>query len=213
MSVSISNSIIRKVILYGGSFDPIHKGHLQVAQHAAKAIKADHIYFIPAKISPLKVNAPIASDDQRVEMLELAIHGYSNCSVSLCDMQRDSLSYSLDTIKYFKLKFANQVIIHWLAGADVLDQLDKWYRVDELLNICNFSIMYRAGFPKPDLSKYIESFSEDLIKKLEANVIETPLIDISSTEIRKRIQQNTSIKGMVPDNVLHYIESNSIYRL
>lgn len=199
----------RKIILFGGSFDPIHQGHVRVAQHAMKELNAEKIIFVPARRSPHKDTLPTAGH-HRVAMIQEAITGIEGFSVSDCELSRPEPSYTLETIHFFNDAFPDAVI-HWLIGADQLAELDRWYRIDELLAACTVSVMYRAGFPPPDFGRFTESFSSEVVEKLKNAVIRTPLIDISSTDIRK-----TLAKGKIPCDVLcpavlDYIRDHHLY--
>ncbi|MHC5083421.1 MAG: nicotinate (nicotinamide) nucleotide adenylyltransferase, partial [Planctomycetota bacterium] len=140
---------VQKVILFGGTFDPIHNGHLHVALHTLNAMNADELIFIPAGRSPHKQIAP-TSGAHRMKMIEIAIENQPKLSVCDCELNRPAPSYTLDTINFFKKQFGEGVDLHWLIGADQLDDFDKWYRIDDLLDSCKMTVMYRAGYPKPD---------------------------------------------------------------
>ena len=138
--------------MFGGTFDPIHLGHTTVAAEAAEYIGAEKIVFIPAKRSPLKSHFPIASDNDRLKMMALAIGGISNFQLSDCELNRLSPSYTLETIRGFQADCGGDTLIYWLTGADSVKELPRWYGISELIDTCILSVMYRAGCKRPDFA-------------------------------------------------------------
>jgi len=201
----------RKIVLFGGTFDPIHLGHVEVAAFAYEAIGAEKVIFVPAKRSPLKNFSPVAGDEQRMEMINLAIAGYENFEVRDFELNGPEPSYTIDTIRHFKEKLGD-MDVYWLAGADNLDELSQWYKIDELLDECNLSLMFRAGCESPSFEKFADLWGQEQIDKLSQNIIETPLIDISSTEVRKRLAGGEDVSGMLCASVIDYIERKKLYR-
>jgi nicotinate-nucleotide adenylyltransferase len=201
----------KRITLFGGTFDPVHMGHTAVAAAAGENIGADKVIFVPAKRSPLKAFFPEASDEDRLAMIKLAIEGKSRFNLSDYELKKTGPSYTLETVRYFRKQLGNSVSIYWLIGADTLDDLPHWYGISELIDECNLAVMHRAGFTPPDFSKFISLWGEERIKKMQRNVVETPLIDISSTEVRKRLSAGREVGGMVSPEVLHYIRDNGLY--
>ena len=199
-----------KIILFGGSFDPIHNGHLRVAQAVLEKVGADRLILVPASRSPHKEDMPI-SGHHRLEMIRRAIVGRERFSVSDCELNRPDPSYTLDTIHFFQDKCTRGAEFYWLIGADQLEDFNKWYKVSELLDICRVSVMYRAGYPKPDFDRFQTLFTSDQIAELERNVVETPLIDISSTEIRRKLANGVMPDDDLPEPVAVYIQENKLY--
>ena len=135
----------RRIALFGGSFDPVHLGHTRVARAAAEQIEAETVVFIPAKCSPLKRFLPHASDADRLRMIELAIQEDAVFSVSDCELQRAAPSYTLETVKQFQADYGPETSIHWLLGADSVNDLTYWHAIDELIDICSLTVMIRGG--------------------------------------------------------------------
>jgi nicotinate-nucleotide adenylyltransferase len=202
----------RKIALFGGTFDPIHLGHTTVASHALERIGAEKIVFVPAKRSPLKGFLPRASDNHRLKMISLAIAGEKNFQVSDYELKKPTPSYTLATIRKFQADYGVETSIHWLIGADSVDDLPYWYKITELIDACNLTTMYRAGCGPPDFAKFDEIWGGKRIKKLQRNIICTPLVDISSTEIRNRIAKNGDFAKMLHPAVADYIRKNSLYQ-
>jgi len=202
----------RKIALFGGTFDPIHLGHTTVAADAAKHIGAEKIIFIPAKRSPLKGFLPKANDGDRLEMIALAIAEDKNFQVSDCELKKPAPSYTLETIRQFQAKHGSGTSIYWLIGADSIDDLLHWYGITELIDGCNLTTMYRAGCKPPDFSKFAAVWGRQRVGKLQRNVIQTPLIDISSTEIRDRLAAGRDVSGMLHPPVADYIYKHGLYQ-
>lgn len=199
-----------KIILFGGSFDPIHTGHLRVAHHAMQELKAQELIFVPARRSPHKTDIPV-SGHHRFAMIREAIKDRLNFSVSDCELSRPEPSYTLDTVRFFRDLLGPDVVLHWLTGADQLTDLGKWYRIDELLAECRVSVMVRAGYPLPDISCYEGVFSSDHIEQLKKDIVHTPLIDLSSTDIRHQLTSGNVQPGALPSSVLDYIIQHRLY--
>lgn len=202
----------RKIILFGGSFDPIHTGHLRVAHHAIGALGADELIFIPARRSPHKTDMP-APGQHRFAMIARAIKELDRFSVSNCELLRPDPSYTLDTVHFFQDQFGPDCVLHWLIGADQLSDFEKWYRVDELLNECRISVMVRAGYPPPNFSRFSDTFSTDTIEQLQNDSIQTPLIDLSSTNIRQQLSSGSIPPDSLSPAVLQYIQQHHLYGL
>lgn len=200
-----------KVILFGGTFDPIHHGHLRVAQSAGEQLGADEIVLIPARLSPHKKTCPVADAEARVEMISLAIAERKNFRVSNCELNRARPSYTLDTIRHFRTEYGQGIRICWLVGADAVKDLAGWYGIGELIDECSLCVMFRAGFERPDFSGLGGVIGPGRVAKLERNVVRTPLIDINSTEIRRKLACGADVSDMLEPKVLAYIKKNGLY--
>lgn len=201
----------RKIALFGGTFDPVHLGHTAVADDAAEQIDAEKIIFIPAKHSPLKRFFPEASDNDRLNMITLAIAGNKNFQLSDYELKKPGPSYTLETVRHFQTNYGSDTSIYWLAGADSVDDLPRWYRIVELFDACNLTIMYRAGCRPPDFARFTAIWGTQRIEKLQRNVIQTPLINISSTEIRNRLAAGQVVTDMLHPEVADYIRKHNLY--
>lgn len=201
----------RRIALFGGSFDPVHLGHTGVARAAAKYIEAETVVFIPAKCSPLKGCLPRAGDDDRLKMIELAIRDDDVFAVSDCELHRPAPSYTLDTVRQFQAEYGPETCIHWLLGADSVDDLVHWHGIDELLDACSVSVMVRGRYEAPAFDRYVSLWGPDRVEKLAKNVVPTPEIDISSTEIRRRLCAGGDVSGMLAPEVAAYIRRRGLY--
>ncbi len=197
----------KKTILFGGSFDPIHTGHLRVAHHAMGELVADEVIFIPARRSPHKTDSPTLGC-HRFAMIAKAIDDFDGFSVSDCELLRSEPSYTLDTVRFFREQLGSDVVLHWLIGADQLADLEKWYRVGDLLNECRISAMVRAGYPPPDFGRFAEVFSPEIISQLKDDIVQTPQIDLSSTEIREQVQDR-QLGDWMPSMINNVLDGSS----
>lgn len=202
----------RKIALLGGTFDPIHLGHTAVAAHAAKQIEAEKIIFIPTKRSPLKGSFPKASESDRLKMITLATTEDERFEVSDVELKKAGPSYTLETVRDFQQRLGGEATIYWLMGADGIDELPFWYKITELLNECELSVMYRGGCKSPDFGKFETLWGRERIEKLQRNIIQTPMIDISSTRIRSRLAAGLDVTGMLAPSVAEYIHKHKLYR-
>lgn len=203
--------VTRRIALFGGTFDPIHLGHTTVAEAAARQIGAEEIVFIPAKISPLKGFLPHASDGDRLRMIESAIAAYPLFGVSDCELQRPAPSYTLDTVRQFQRQYGPATSLHWLLGADGVGDLVHWHQIRELIDACNLTTMRRAGYPAPDFDRFEPLWGSERVAKLKRNMIETPLVDVSSTEVRRRLAAGEEVSRMLDPDVLAYIRAHHLY--
>jgi nicotinate-nucleotide adenylyltransferase len=203
---------IRRIVLFGGTFDPVHLGHTAVAQAAARQLDAEQVIFVPAKVSPLKGFFPFAPDADRLRMLERALAGQARCAVSDCELRRAAPSYTLDTVRCFQQQYGPQASLHWLLGADGIGDLVHWYKIQELIDACHVTALRRPGYPAPDFRRFEPQWGPQRVAKLQQDVIETPLVDISSTEVRRRLAAGEDVSGMLHPDVLSYIRARQLYR-
>jgi nicotinate-nucleotide adenylyltransferase len=202
----------RKIALFGGTFDPIHKGHTIVAEYASEYVGAKSVVFIPAHRSPHKQTPPQASVADRIEMISLAIKEKKAFHLSRCELSRPEPSYTLETVNELKAHYGREVQMYWLLGADSINDLPNWYRINELIDKCNLCVMLRAGFDRPDFNNLQDIFGPKRVEKLQQNIIPTPLIDINSTQIRNRIAAGQDVCDMLHPAVLQYIYQKNLYR-
>ncbi len=201
-----------KIALFGGTFDPIHLGHTMVAADACKRLGAEKVIFIPAKRSPLKGFLPKAGDADRFTMITLAIAEQERFEVSDYELNKPAPSYTLETVGHFQQKYGRETSIHWLIGADSINDLVYWHKIAELIDACHLTTMYRAGCEPPDFARFEGLWGSLRVKKLQRDIVQTPLIDISSTEIRKRVAAGQDTADILHPAVAGYIRKNELYR-
>lgn len=192
-------------LYFGGSFNPIHFGHLRCAEVVARKANFDQVIFIPSGTSPHKVGqSDTAGATDRLTMCRLAVEGHPLFGASDIEARRGGVSYTIDTVR--QLKADGEHAVSWLIGADMLQILPKWRAAEQLIVEANLVVMARPGF-EMDWSSLPAAF-----QFLREHVVEAPLIDISATEIRRRCRARESIDGLTPQPVVRYIEKMSLYR-
>ena len=185
---------MKKLGIYGGSFDPIHHGHLILAREAREALNLEKIIFVPAALSPFKGRAAFASDDMRLKMLHAAIEGEEGFAIDDCELRRPPPSWTIDTVLEIRKREAYSEI-YLLIGEDIVATLDRWRRFDELNKLVSFVVLDRTGSQG-------ESNYQVVRRK----------IDISATDIRNRVAQGQSIRYLVPPAVEDLIQREKLYR-
>jgi nicotinate-nucleotide adenylyltransferase len=191
---------MRAVGIFGGSFDPIHFGHLITTAFVFEFRNLEKVIFIPNNISPLKTERTPATAEHRMNMLKLAIDQYPFFEYSDLEIQKGEISYTYATLVELKKKYENLELI---IGFDNLVVFDKWNYPDKIIEIAKLVVMKR----KTDLVPFQQNrFFE------HATVIDTPTVDISSSEIRNKVRDGKSIETLVPDKVKEYIYQNKLYK-
>ena len=185
---------MKKIAIYGGTFDPVHHAHLILARQAIETLGLEKVILVPAAISPLKKAAPVASGEVRLAMLEAAIKGEPEFEVNECELLRPPPSYTIDTIEDIR-RCEYDASMYCLIGEDNVEQLPMWHRFAELEKMVHFVVLDRSG--KQPSHRY------QLIHRR---------IDISATEIRRRVAQDESIRYLVPDAVEKIIQREKLYR-
>lgn len=183
--------------LFGGSFDPIHHAHLLVAQAAVETLDLSALRFVPAREQPFKRGHHGASASHRAAMLELAIAGEPRFSIERAELERAGPSYTVDTLEALRRREPGE---RWalLIGADAVPDLPKWHRADELPALAQIVAFARPGAPPP-------------ASPLVHRVLEVPVVDISATQIRRRVRAGRSTRYWVPDAVAGYIVKHRLY--
>ena len=199
-------------ILFGGTFDPIHHGHLITAQAALEMLRAQRLVFIPANVSPHKSGAAMgASGADRVAMLRLAIEGVTEFSVDDLEVRRPGPSYTIDTIRALQARQPGEPLT-LLLGADQLRQFHHWHQVRELLTLVEIAILGRPGSDvEGPLATIRETLGPATEERCRKAILTTPLIDLSATEIRFRVNEGLPIRYRVPEAVEQYIRSHDLY--
>ena len=201
-----------QVGLFGGSFDPIHHGHLIVARAVAEQLGLDAVLFLPSARPPHKDASSLQDARHRGRMVELAIAGEPGFRFSDIDLTRQGPSYTIETVDYFQRTLPQAQRLVWIVGADSLPELPLWHRSGELLDRCTIATAVRPGWEDVDWADLGRAFTAAQIARLRENVCPTPRIDISSTDIRLRVCGGKSIRYLVPEAVRSYIEEHGLYR-
>ncbi len=200
----------KRIGVFGGSFDPVHIGHLILADFAREAAALDRILFIPASKSPLKPIGTVATNRQRLEMLSLAIGGNRHFEVDDVELLRDGVSYTVDTLEALQQKFPNDELF-LIMGSDSLEQFSQWKQPQRICELATPLVGARHG-SKIDLSVLASFVNAARLKAIESAAFEFPRIEISSTDLRHRIAAQTSIRYRTPHSVEAYIENARLYQ-
>ena len=201
-----------KVGLYGGSFNPIHCGHLIIARAVAERLSLDRVIFLPSASPPHKEQGALIGAADRVEMVKIAIENEPGFEFNDFDLTRNGPSYTVDTVGHFRDMFGENTHLHWIIGADSLAELPMWHRVSDLVDACRIVTAGRAGSDRNSWEVLGSAFDENQLKRLRGGVLDTPVIQISATDIRDRVRRGRSIRYLVPDGVRQYIEDHGVYR-
>jgi len=187
-----------KIGILGGTFNPIHLGHLILAEEAREKLGLDRIIFVPADLPPHKDNSDIAEAPARFAMAKLATKGNKYFSVSDLEIKRDGRSYTIDTVREFKAKFPKDEL-YFIIGSDLLKYLDEWKDLSEIIKMIRFIAATRPGYPLEKIPPYITTLA-------------IRAVDISGFEIRKAVKAGKSFRYLVPDAVFNYINRKGLYR-
>ena len=188
-----------KLGLYGGSFDPVHLGHLFVAQAAIEELGLDKLFFIPAAQSPFKTENKIAPASLRLQLLRLALAGKTNCEIDGQEIRRGGISYTVETLRDYAKRFPDAQLFY-LIGADNISKLNEWREADELAKRAEFVAIPRPGGPA---AKFPEPFRGRILKGFP--------IELSSSQIRARVKANLPIENFVPPFVADAIHVAKFY--
>jgi len=209
--------------LLGGTFDPIHMGHLRCAEEVREMFDLNRIIFIPASRPPHKLDGEITSFYHREQMVRLAIEGNPSFSFSDVENQRAGKSYSIETVEYFQNKYLKSIEIYFIVGQDAFHAIQTWKDWRKLLLLCNFTVLTRPGYENKGLSGVLP---EDFAARFVYDEVEegyrgpsghriyfrqVTFLDISSSDIRSRAREGKSITYLTPDPVRHYIKKNNLY--
>lgn len=199
---------MKKIGIMGGTFDPIHNGHLIIAQEVAYKLALDKVLFIPAADPPHKQQRKIEPVEHRLEMVKLAIAGNSKFEVSLVEVEREGLSYTVDTLEDLHRLYAGQdVDFYFIIGADAAADLLNWYQPERVVELTNFAAVGRLGYVL-SIDKLVQGLPA---LKDRMQLVTAPLIEIAAHEIRERVCTNAPIKYLVPPSVEEYIRQHQLY--
>lgn len=200
------------LLLFGGSFDPIHNGHLIVCRHAAEALDIQRVVLIPGACPPHKQQVDLTPAAVRLELCRLAVRDDPLFEVSDWETRQSGPNYTLHTVRHFRETQPPKTKLHWLIGMDSLAELSSWYRIGELAGLCTIVTVGRPGAEGPDRSSLRKHMSARQLDELETHTLDSPLIDISATDIRARVRAGRSIRYLVPEPVRAAIEVRGLYR-
>ena len=192
----------------GGTFDPVHIGHLSVAEEVTARLNLAEILFVPAGQPWLKTDVPITTAEHRVQMVRLAITEQPYFKLSALEIERAGPSYTVDTIDQLQGQLGDEDELFFILGWDSLAELPQWHQPSRLIKMCRLVAVPKVGYPPPRLKSL-----ERVIPGLSQNVMlmDKPEIDVSASEIRSRVAQGLSIRHLVPEPVDKYIKQHRLY--
>ncbi|MFA5259634.1 MAG: nicotinate-nucleotide adenylyltransferase [Candidatus Omnitrophota bacterium] len=188
-----------RIGILGGTFDPVHIGHMAIAQKALEKCRLDKVIFVPSALPPHKKIPRLASARDRYQMVALATQGNPRFEISDYEIEKGGKSYSIDTVRHFREILPEGTKLFFVVGEDNVDTLETWKDIDCIVEIVTFIVVNRPGFQHHQ-------------KKIKFQSVMLPGMDISSSYLRRAIAQGKTIKYLVPDKVLEYIEQNQLYK-
>ncbi len=198
---------MHKVGVLGGTFDPIHYGHLVIAEEARVRLALQEVLIVPARIPPHKQHRRITRTDHRVAMVKLAIASNPHLRLSTADLDRDGPSHTADTLALLRAETGAE--LYFIIGEDSLLDLPRWHQPARILAQCRLVVMSRPGYPEPDL-RYLASISPPAVE--QGIVLRAPQLEISSSELQQRVAAGLPIKYQLPEPVEEYIMAHGLYR-
>ncbi|MFH1993994.1 MAG: nicotinate-nucleotide adenylyltransferase [Pseudomonadota bacterium] len=226
--------MLKRIGLFGGTFNPIHRGHLQAIQKVQAAFDLDQIYFIPAALPPHKEPKGVADAEDRMQMIRLGISNYpvlmKSVKISDVELTRSGPSYTIDTVRYLLQVLPEKTALHFILGLDAFLEIDTWKSYPELFRLVTFIVMSRPGAARhgndlmwPTLEKQLKSKIADTYRfsasqscyvhdeKQPVFILDVSPLDISSTQIRELVKKGGRIESLVPENVEVYIKTKGLY--
>ncbi len=210
-----------RIGLFGGSFNPIHLGHLRAAQEDREALALDLVYFIPAATPPHKPHGGLAPADHRLQMVRLATKGNRHFMVSDAEIRRSGQSYTIDTIRYFLSTMRGQADLNLIMGGDQFAELATWREAEELVRLCNLAVHTRPTDEESPASSYLATIDHFGYTPLQDHhvhssghtlfFVATTFLPISATLIRRKLAARESVRYLVPDDVADYIQRHALY--
>jgi nicotinate-nucleotide adenylyltransferase len=200
---------LKKIAVMGGTFDPVHYGHLASAETVRSIFEFDKIIFIPSGSPPHKINKDVTDPQKRYLMTSYAIAPNANFDISKIEVESVGNSYTIDTVRKIK-ESVSGAEIYFITGADAVLEIMSWHHSEELLQMCGFIAITRPGYNADKLKSQIEYLKKE--KSADISLLEVPALAISSTDIRNRVKNGVSIKYLVPDSVENFIYKYNLYR-
>jgi nicotinate-nucleotide adenylyltransferase len=197
--------------VFGGTFDPVHTGHLVLAEQCREQGRLDQVLFVPAARPPHKQETPLTPFHQRVEMLELAIAGQPTFRIDELEKDRPGPSYTVHTLEALRREHPGSELF-LLLGSDTLHDLKHWYQPERIAELAGFFVVLRPDWPSFSVQELADSLRVPDHAALRFHLVQTPLIDISSRDIRRRLAEGRSVRYLLPRGVEAYIFDKHLYR-
>ncbi|HEX2914106.1 MAG TPA: nicotinate-nucleotide adenylyltransferase [Chloroflexia bacterium] len=196
--------------IMGGTFDPIHNGHLLIAQEAGWRLELDRVLFIPTGNPPHKQNHEIASDEHRCRMVQLAIADNPLFELSTIELERQGFSYTVDTLEALHARYGPGTDFYFITGADAAADLLTWHLPQRILELAHLVVAERPGYQLPVAKLQAGLPGINLAKRLV--MLDVPMVEVSSHELRERIARCIPVKYLLPDEVMAYIVQEKLYQ-
>ena len=201
----------RRIGVFGGTFNPIHVGHLVMAEEVCNCHHLSKVLFIPAYIPPNKSVADLADANHRYQMVREAISRNENFEVSDFEIRREVRSSTIDTVKELLNLYGKDCEVFLILGADSLNELELWRDIKKLSQLCHFVIVNRPGYSTDVSGSLADVIGKDKVLDMERLKVQISPIGISSTDIRKRLREGADVSGLVPPCVEVYIRKHGLY--
>ena len=196
--------------IFGGSFDPVHFGHLLLAEYCREQAKLDEVWFLPAAVPPHKQSRELTADRHRVEMLRLAIGGHEQFVLRTDEIDRGGVNYTYETLERVHEDHSDDELF-FLMGADSLQDLPRWRKPERVCELAIPVVVARHGSPPVNFDTLRDLVTPQRLHQIRGHLVEMPLIELSSTDIRARVQRGHSIRYQTPAAVAKYIETQKLY--
>ena len=197
-----------RIGVLGGTFDPVHLGHLAIAEEVRLRLNLDRVIFIPAGQPRLRADEYLSPAADRLRMVELATEDNPHFQVCDIEVQRSGPTYTVDTLDKLAQSLGEDTELYFMVGADILGQFHRWKDPEKVLESCYLVVVSRPGHEDDDWPEWFQTFASAKDKVIR---LEIPMVDISGTEIRRRANLREAVHNLVPDSVAEYIEDRKLY--
>ncbi len=200
--------VLRRVGILGGTFDPVHRGHLEIARHAIDEAGLERVVFVPAGQPRLKSGEPGASAEQRLEMIRLAVEGNPGFHVSDIEIGRSGPTLTVETLTELSATLDDGVEMAFILGLDVLARLDEWVDPEDVVELARLLAVNRAGYAGFDWDGF---YARNPYARGRVECIQSTAVDVSASELRSRLAAGSPVSGLIPEQVERYIREQGLY--
>ena len=200
---------VRRVGILGGTFDPVHSGHLMIAERALVELGLDVVLFVTAGNPRLKLQSPLAASEHRLEMVRLAVEHDGRFAVSDAEIHRHGPTYTVDTLEHVLQEYGAGAELYFILGVDVLPRFHEWRNSERILELCRLVVVSRPGYSAFDWDDF---YVRNPMARDRITLVSSVAADISGTELRQRVAEELTLKGLVPEAVEEYIRRHGLYR-
>jgi len=197
--------------IFGGTFNPIHVGHLILAQTVLCEKGLEKVLFVPAREPPHKSCDELAAAEHRLRMVEMSVAGNERFAVSSVEIAREGPSYTLVTVRQLREEFGESSRMFLILGADSVREMPQWWHAGELVREVGLMALRRPGYSLAEMPELEQKFGAEMVERIKESIVDAPLLEISSTDIRNRIREGKPIRYLVPEPVRRYILARNLY--